>query len=95
MSQQQSHTRGKQSTAQKRGSSRHGFGPIPATSKVDGASGGNEPVGRTAAEVMSHYTEEEMRERAAELRNAEPETAATEENVFNPVIESLPVETEK
>lgn len=95
MSRQQSHTRGKQSTAQKRDSSRYGFEPIPATSKVDGAYGGNEPVGRTAAEVMSHYTEEEMRERAAELRNAETDSAATEENVFNPVIESMPVETEK
>jgi len=94
MSQQQSHTRGKQSTAQKRDSSRHGFGPIPATSKVDGASGGNEPVGRTAAEVMNHYTEEEMRERAAQMQNAETE-AATEDNAFNPVIEAMPEETEK
>lgn len=69
MSKQQSHTRGKQSTAQKRDSSRHGFGPIPATSKVDGASGGNEPTGRTATEVMDQYTAEEMRERGEELRN--------------------------
>ncbi len=94
MSQHQSHTRGKQSTAQKRDSSRHGFGPIPATSKVDGASGGNEPVGRTAAEVMNHYTEEEMRERAAQMQNAETE-AAIEDNAFNPVIETMPEETEK
>jgi len=71
MSKQQSHTRGKQSTAQKRGSSRHGFGPIPATSKVDGASGGNQPTGRTATEVMDHYTAEEMSERAEELQNEE------------------------
>ena len=57
MSKQQSHTRGKQSTAQKRDSSRHGFGPIPATSKVDGASGGNEPTGRTAVAVSyTHLT---------------------------------------
>ncbi len=94
MSQHQSHTRGKQSTAQKRDSSRHGFGLIPATSKVDGASGGNEPVGRTAAEVMNHYTEEEMRERAAQMQNAETE-AAIEDNAFNPVIETMPEETEK
>jgi len=83
MSRQQSHTRGKQSTAQKRDSSRHDFGPIPATSKVDGAYGGNKPVGRTAAEVMNHYTEVEMRERA-EARNAEteaPNEAASSEKV--------------
>jgi len=93
MSQQQSHTRGKQSTAQKRGSSRHGFGPIPATSKVDGASGGNEPTGRTAVEVASHYTAEEMRERGEELRNEYEDITTTEEDVFNPVIESMPEKT--
>ncbi len=90
MSKQQSHTRGKQSTAQKRGSSRHGFGPIPATSKVDGASGGNQPTGRTDLEVNSHYTEIEMRERGEELRNEYEDIATTEEDVFNPVIESMP-----
>lgn len=96
MSRQQSHTRGKQSTAQKRDSSRHGFGPIPATSKVAGASGGNEPTGRTAAEVMSHYTEEKMRKRGvAEAQNAKTETAANEGNAFNPVIEPMPEKAEK
>ncbi len=94
MSRQQSHTRGKQSTAQKRDSSRHGFEPIPATSKVDGASGGNQPVGRTNAEVNDYYIEEKMKARAEELQNDDTE-AANEENVFNPVIESLPEETEK
>lgn len=95
MSQQQSHTRGKQSTAQKRDSSRHGFGPIPATSKVDGASGGNEQTGRTAVEVASHYTAEEMRERGEELRNEYEDITATEEDAFNPVIESMPEKTEQ
>jgi hypothetical protein len=42
MSSQGSGKRGKQSTAQKRGSSRHDFSPIPATSPVDGASGKRE-----------------------------------------------------
>ncbi len=93
MSQQQSHTRGKQSTAQKRDSSRHDFGPIPATSKVDGASGGNEPTGRTAVEVASHYTAEEMRERGEELRNEYEDITTTEEDAFNPVIESMPEKT--
>ncbi len=95
MSQQQLHTRGKQSTAQKRGSSRHGFGPIPATSKVDGASGGNQPTGRTAQDVASHYTAEEMRERGEEQRNEYADKATTEEDVFNPVIESMPEKTEQ
>jgi hypothetical protein len=71
MSSQQSNKRGKQSTAQKRDSSRHDFAPIPATSKVAGASGGNQPTGRTATEVLEHYTAERMSERAEELRNAE------------------------
>ena len=93
MSKQQSHTRGKQSTAQKRDSSRHDFGPIPATSKVDGASGGNEPTGRTAVEVASHYTAEEMRKRGEELRNEYEDITTTEEDVFNPVIESMPEKT--
>ncbi len=93
MSKQQSHTRGKQSTAQKRDSSRHGFGPIPATSKVDGASGGNEPTGRTVVEVASHYTAEEMRERGEELRNEYEDITTTEEDAFNPVIESMPEKT--
>ena len=92
MSQQQSHTRGKQSTAQKRGSSRHDFGPIPATSKVAGASGGNQPTGRIAQEVNEHYTKEEMRERGEKLRN-EYENVATTEDAFNPVIESIPEKT--
>lgn len=93
MSKQQSHTRGKQSTAQKRGSSRHGFGPIPATSKVDGASGGNEPIGRTEQDVNDHYTAEEMRKRGEELRNEYESVTTTEKDVFNPVIESMPEKT--
>jgi len=93
VSKQQSHTRGKQSTAQKRDSSRHGFGPIPATSKVDGASGGNEPTGRAALEVASHYTAEEMRERGQELRNEYENVTTTDEDAFNPVIESIPEKT--
>ncbi len=93
MSKQQSHTRGKQSTAQKRDSSRHGFGPIPATSKVAGASGGNEPTGRTDVEVNSHYTEIEMRERGEELRNEYEDITTTEVEVFNPVIKSKPEKT--
>jgi hypothetical protein len=68
MSNQQSNTRGKQSTAQKRDSSRHGFGPIPATSKVQGASGGNQTTGRTDTEVNDHYTEKAMIENAEEMR---------------------------
>jgi hypothetical protein len=92
MSNQQSNTRGKQSTAQKRDSSRHGFGPIPATTKVDGASGGNEPVGRTATEVMDHYTAEEMAKQA-ESHSAETESA-DEKAAFNPVIESMPEKPE-
>ncbi|MBA3600818.1 MAG: hypothetical protein H0W45_06175 [Acidobacteria bacterium] len=93
MSKQQSHTRGKQSTAQKRDSSRHGFGPIPATSKVDGASGGNQPTGRTAQEVNEHFTKEEMRERGEKLRNEYENVGTTEEDAFNPVIESIPEKT--
>jgi hypothetical protein len=93
MSKQQSHTRGKQSTAQKRGSSRHGFGPIPATTKVDGASGGNQPTGRTDTEVNEHYTKQEMRERGEKLRNEYEDAKMTETDNFNPVIESIP-ETE-
>jgi len=95
VSKQQSYTRGKQSTAQKRDSSRHGFGPIPATSKVDGASGGNEPTGRTDVEVNDHYTAEEMRERGEELRNEceDEDITTTEEDVFNRVIERVPEKT--
>jgi hypothetical protein len=93
MSKQQSNTRGKQSTAQKRSSSRHGFGSIPATSKVDGASGGNEPVGRTATEVMDHYTSEEMSEQT-ESQTA-PAEGANENTAFNPVIDSPPEKKEE
>lgn len=39
MSEQKSQKEGKQSTAQKLDSSRHGFDPIPATSPVRGAFG--------------------------------------------------------
>jgi hypothetical protein len=78
MSDQQSNKRGKQSTAQKRDSSRHDFDPIPATSKVSGASGGNQPTGRTVTEVMDHYTEEETRGRASEVRKPDRQTSTDE-----------------
>jgi hypothetical protein len=92
MSKQQSHTRGKQSTAQKRGSSRHGFGPIPATTKVDGASGGNEPVGRTATEVMDHYTAEEMGKQAeSQTEQAE----AVDEKAADAAIDLMPEKAEE
>jgi hypothetical protein len=76
MSDQQSDKRGKRSTAQKRDSSRHDFGPIPATSKVSGASGGNQPTGRTMTETMEHYTEEDMRKRASDGGKAPEETSS-------------------
>lgn len=64
MSKQNSQKSGKQSTAQKRASSRHDFDPIPATSKVDGAHGDRERTTRTMNEVTDQYTEERMRERS-------------------------------
>ncbi len=79
MSNQQSNKRGKQSTAQKRDSSRHDFAPIPATSKVSGASGGNQPTGRTITEVTDHYTEQEMRDRASEVKKPDRLTSSDEE----------------
>jgi hypothetical protein len=52
-------------------STRYGFEPIPATAEVDGASGGNDPTGQTAVEVMDFYTEKEMEENAEELKKCE------------------------
>ncbi|MDI1241448.1 MAG: hypothetical protein PSX80_05955 [bacterium] len=76
MSKQQSNTQGEKSSVDKADSTRHGFEPIPATSKVDGASGGNEPTGRTAVEVMDFYTEKEMEDNAKELQKAPPASEA-------------------
>ncbi len=67
MNKQQSNTRGEKSSVDKADSTRYGFEPIPATPKVDGASGGNEPTGRTAVEVQDFYTEEEMEDNAEEI----------------------------
>ncbi len=69
MSKQQSNTRGEKSSVDKADSTRYGFEPVPATAKVAGASGGNEPEGRTAVEVLGFYTEKEMEETAEELRD--------------------------
>jgi hypothetical protein len=52
MSKQQSNTVGKQSSAQKQDSSRHGHKTIPAASKVQGAHGERERTGRTITEVI-------------------------------------------
>jgi hypothetical protein len=71
MSKQNSQKSGKQSTAQKRDSSRHDFDPIPATSKVDGAHGERERTTRTMNEVTDQYTEERMRNRDQEQENEE------------------------
>jgi hypothetical protein len=60
MSKQGSNARGEKSSVEKAESTRYGFEPIPATAEVGGASGGNEPTGRTAVEVMDYYTEETM-----------------------------------
>lgn len=75
MSKQQSNTRGEKSSIEKADSTRYGFEPVPATAKVGGASGGNVPTGRTAAEVMDLYTEKEMEDNAEELRKADPASA--------------------
>ncbi|MDQ6785859.1 MAG: hypothetical protein M3033_03450 [Acidobacteriota bacterium] len=89
MNKQQSQTKGNQSSAKKTDSSRYGFEPIPATAEVDGASGGNELTGRTAAEVMGYYTAEKMHEHAVEEGNTVNASATSEEDVFNPVLDSV------
>jgi hypothetical protein len=66
MSKQNSQKSGKQSTAQKKDSSRHDYKPIPATSKVDGAFGERERTTRTMNEVTDQYTAERMRNRDQE-----------------------------
>jgi len=48
---------------------------------------------RTDVEVNDHYTEKDMVERAEELRNEYENVTTTEEDVFNPVIESMPEKT--
>ncbi len=68
MNKQKSNALGEKSSVDKAESTRYGFEPIPATAAVDGASGGNEPTGRTAVEVMDFYTEKEIEETADELR---------------------------
>ncbi len=95
MNKQQSHATEKRSSIKKTDSTRDGFEPIPATSEVDGASGGNEPVGRTAVEVMDFYTAEEMHEHAEESDNAGKAPATSEGDVFNPVLNSVSEVTEK
>ncbi len=95
MNKQKSHTTEKRSSDHKADSTRDGFEPIPATSKVAGASGGNEPGGRTAVEVMDYYTAEEMHEHTEEEDNSAKVPATSEENVFNPVLDSVSEVTEK
>lgn len=61
MSDQGTGPRGKQSMAQKRGSSRHGLDTIPAASPVEGASGKREnehrhTSGAKKLEHVDHYT---------------------------------------
>ncbi len=73
MSEQKSNTRGESSSVNKADSTRYGFDPIPATSKVDGAFAGNEPTGRTAVEVMDQYTELNMHEDADSNEGIEAE----------------------
>ncbi len=52
MSKQQSNKEGKQSSAKKQDSSRHGRDTVPAASKVHGAHGDHEKSGRTMTEVL-------------------------------------------
>lgn len=59
MSTQQSNKEGKQSSAQKQDSSRHGYETIPAASKVQGAHGEREKTGRTITEVLDDLPEVE------------------------------------
>lgn len=61
MSKQQSNIKGAKSSLNKADSTRYGFEPIPPTTKVGGASSGNKPTRRTAAEVMDFYTEKKMK----------------------------------
>lgn len=76
MNQQQSNSRGEKSSVEKAESTRYGFEAIPATAKVDGASGGNEPTGRTAVEVMDFYTEQEIEDNAEEVSELSPSSEA-------------------
>jgi len=77
MSKQQTTTRGKQSTAQKMDSSRHGFNPIPATSKVNGAFGDREPTTQHTHDAAMHHAEKERtRERLEGEQNATEDDAA-------------------
>lgn len=71
MSKQRSNRRGEKSSVHKAASTRHGFEPMPAAAQVDGASGENEPTGRTAVEVQDFYTEEKMEDDADELEKVD------------------------
>ncbi len=95
MNKQQSHTSENPSSIKKAESSRDGFETTPAAAEVDGASGGNEPTGRTAVEVMDFYTAEEMDEHAEETNNTVDASATSEEDGFNPVLDSVSEVTEK
>ncbi len=79
MSDQKSNTRGEKSSVNKADSTRYGFKPIPATAEVGGASGGNEPTGRTAVEVMDVYTEKMMEEEAEDLQNVDTASTAAKQ----------------
>lgn len=78
MSKQKSNARGEKSSVDKAESTRYGFDPIPATTQVDGASGGNEPTGRTAVEVMDQYTEEAIEQDGE--RDQQADSAVDEPN---------------
>ncbi len=58
MSKQQSNKEGKQSSAQKQDSSRHGQNTVPAARKVQGAHGEREKTGRTITEVMDDLSKD-------------------------------------
>ncbi len=80
MNKQKSNSRGEKSSVEKADSTRYGFEPIPATAEVAGASGGNEPTGETAVEVMDFYTENDMEDDAEELRKAHPASEASDKS---------------
>ncbi len=67
---------------------RDGSQAVPPAHKVGGASGGNEPTGRTAVEVEDFYTGEEMQEHADEVSEAVNTSKTTDDEVFNPVVDS-------
>ncbi len=78
MSIQKSNARGEKSSVDKAESTRYGFEPIPATAEVDGASGGNEPTGRAAVEVMDQYTEAAMEDKPNRFEKITPSAEQSE-----------------